>query len=217
MYLGVVTMSERSITEMGNPAKPHGSAGFEMLTRMNDSRYEVTGWALEKFTFSGSERVLDIGCGGGATLHRMAEKITSGHLTGVDYSPVSVELSSKNNSDDIASGKMNVVEASVESLPFTDNSFDRIITVESFYFWPDPQENLREVYRVLDKGGVFLIVADVYGDAELSEESLEGIRKYSLYNPTRAEFRELLENAGFTDVTIHTKDGTSWICAEGRK
>ena len=210
-------MSERSITEQGNPAKPHGSAGFEMLTRMNDSHYAVTGWALEHFSFTGSERVLDIGCGGGATLHRIAEKITTGHLTGADYSPVSVELSTRNNQEYVNSGKMNITEASVESLPFNDNSFDRIITVESFYFWPDHQENLREVYRVLDKDGVFLIVADVYGDAELSEESMEGIRKYSLYNPTRAEFRKLLENAGFINVKIHTREGTSWICAEGRK
>ena len=42
-----------------------------------------------------------------------------------------------------------VLEGSVEALPFADDGFDKIITVESFYFWPDPQENLKEVRRVL--------------------------------------------------------------------
>ena len=53
---------------------------------------------------------------------------------------------------------MDLVEASVEKLPFADNAFDKIITVESFYFWPDPAENLKEVYRVLKEQGTFLLV-----------------------------------------------------------
>ena len=89
--------------------------------------------------------------------------------------------------------------------------------MESFYFWPDPQENLKEVYRVLAKGGRFLIVADINGDAELDETDIEGIEKYRLYNPTLAEFRTLLENAGFKDINIHTCDGRKWVCAEGNK
>ncbi len=208
---------EMSVTEQGNPAKPQGTAGEEMLNRMNASHYSVTGWALGFFEFSGNENVLDIGCGGGETLRRMSEKINSGHLTGVDYSAVSVKMSSEHNAESISDGKMDIVEASVENLPFDDNSFDKIITVESFYFWNNPPENLKEVYRVLAENGTFLIVADIYGGAELSDSEIENIRKYNLFNPTPDEFENLLKNAGFIDVKIHIKTGTNWICAEGRK
>ncbi len=208
---------EKSITEQGNPAKPHGIAGEQMLTRMNVSHYDVTSWALDFFEFSGNENVLDIGCGGGETLRRMAEKITSGHLTGLDYSPLSVKMSNQHNAESISCGKMNIVEASVEKMPFYDNSFDRIITVESFYFWKNPPENLKEVYRVLAEKGVFLIVADRYGGAKLSEGDIADIKKYNLYNPAPEEFEKLLLNAGFREVKIHMKSGTNWICAEGRK
>ncbi|MDE6666410.1 MAG: hypothetical protein K2K14_09570, partial [Ruminococcus sp.] len=51
---------EKSVTEQGNPAKPQGTAGEEMLNRMNESHYAVTGWALGFFEFSGNENVLDI-------------------------------------------------------------------------------------------------------------------------------------------------------------
>lgn len=206
-----------TVTELGDPRKPHGSAGEEMLRGMNEHHYAVTGWALDFLDIREGSRVLDIGCGGGETLRRMAEKVKSGHLTGADYSPLSVRLSAELNQDSVNSGKMEIVNASVSDLPFEDNSFDRIITVESFYFWPDPADDLREVYRVLDKGGIFLITADINGDARLSAEDVENIEKYGLFNPTVQQFRELLEGAGFCDVDIHTKEGTSWICAEGRK
>lgn len=206
-----------SVTDLGNPRKPQGDAGFEMLKGMNEHHSEVTDWSLEYLELKENSRVLDIGCGGGATLAKMSKKITTGHLTGADYSKVSVEMSRSTNSDDIKSGKMQVVEASVENLPFEDGSFDRIITVESFYFWPDPQESLKEVCRVLGNGGIFLIVADINGDAELSEDEADNVRKYSLYNPKLEEFRTLLLNAGFSSVDIHTKEGTNWVCAEGRK
>ena len=206
-----------SITELGDPRKPHGDAGAEMLAGMNEHHSPVTGWALSFFDFKENDRVLDIGCGGGETLRRMSAMVKNGKLTGADYSELSVKMSTEHNKADIESGKMQVIEASVEKLPFSDDSFDKIITVESFYFWPAPHENLKEVYRVLAKGGRFLIVADINGDADLDEADIEGINKFSLYNPKLEEFRTLLENAGFKNVVIHTKDGEKWVCAEGNK
>lgn len=209
--------NKTSITELGNPAKPVGAAGEEMLSGMNERHAPVTEWAVGHFEFSGNERVLDIGCGGGAALKRLSAFVPDGHLTGIDYSPLSVELSRRNNAELIDSGKMEIIQASADDMPFEDESFDRIITVESFYFWKDHGACLKEVYRVLAGGGRFLITADIHGGAELTEEELEGVRKFELFNPTPDEFRQLLENAGFTDVKIHTIPGKNWICAEGNK
>ena len=210
-------IKELSVTELGNPRKPQGSAGEEMLSSMNEHHSAVTDWALGFLDVKGDSRALDIGCGGGATLAKIASKIVNGHVTGADYSAVSVRMSAETNKTAVSSGKMDIIEASVEKLPFPDNSFDRIITVESFYFWPDPQENLKEVFRILDNGGRFLIVADINGDAELTDDDIANIAKYELFNPGIEEFRELLKNAGFIDVEVHTEPGTSWVCAEGRK
>ena len=209
--------TQEEITISGNPAKPQGEDGATMLKRMNESHSPVTCWALEHWQIAPEEELLDIGCGGGATLKRMGEKITTGHLTGIDYSPVSVETSLKTNRQDVESGKMKVLEGSVEALPFADDGFDKIITVESFYFWPDPAENLKEVYRVLKEQGTFLLVADIYQKEDLPEQVRENIQRFHLFNPTPEEFRELLENAGFEEVRIHLKDGEDWICAEGHK
>lgn len=210
-------IDQDKITEIGNPAKPQGNEGKMMLNRMNNEHYDLTTWALSFFDFNESDLILDIGCGGGRTLNRMAEYIRTGHLTGVDYSATSVEMSKEMNSSLIKIGKLDVISASVESLPFCDDSFDKIITVESFYFWPNPSENLREVFRVLKPGGKFLLVAEIYDTDVLSDKQKECIIKYNLFNPTLSDFDFLLRDAGFSDVKVFTKEDTTWICAKGRK
>ena len=67
--------NQEEITRKGNPRKPQGEEGVQMLHRMNKSHYEVTGWALDFLTFQENNQILDIGCGGGATLKRMSEYI----------------------------------------------------------------------------------------------------------------------------------------------
>lgn len=208
---------QKEITRKGNPRKPQGEEGEQMLRRMNESHSAVTKWALGFLDFKEQDKALDIGCGGGATLKRMSERIREGHLTGVDYSPVSVKLSKEMNAGDVQSGKMEILEASVEHLPFADGTFDKIVTVESFYFWPNPAENLKEVLRILKAGGTFLLIADIYQKEHMAEETLENIKRYQLFNPTKEEFRALFEQAGFAETEIHTKDGEDWICVRGRR
>ena len=208
---------KKSVTELGNPGDPHGKAGEEMLAGMNERHFEVTGWALGFYAFGSDDKVLDIGCGGGETIRRISEKVPYGSIVGLDHSELSVSLSVKRNRSDVEAGKVRIVRASVESMPFETSFFDKIITVESFYFWPDPQENLKEVYRVLAPGGRFLLVADINGDAELDQSDLEAIEKFSLYNPGISELKALMENAGFKNVVIHTVAGKKWVCAEGSK
>lgn len=95
------TMDERAITRAGNPGNPHGQFGEQMLERMNRSHDDVTNWALDQLKFKAGDRALDIGCGGGATMGRIAGRIAGriqaaggmGHVSGVDISEVSCEAS----------------------------------------------------------------------------------------------------------------------------
>ena len=205
------------ITELGNPAKPQGEYGKQMLQDMNEHHASVTEWGLSFLNMPEDAVALDIGCGGGATLRRLADRCPNGRIYGIDYSDVSVKESTAFNRQLIDAGRMEVLTGSVESMPFADSFFDRITTVESFYFWPDPAQNLKEVRRVLKPGGVFLLIADIYGGYDFDEHTKDNIRKYDLYNPSPEEFEKLFRDAGFSTVTVHLQEGTSWICVEGRK
>lgn len=210
-----ITEQER-ITELGNPRKPTGDFGRQMLTRMNASHAAVTAWGLEFLDLQADHRVLDIGCGGGAALALMAQTVTDGHLIGVDHSPVAVQTARETNADAVAAGRMEIIEASVAALPFENHCFDRAVTVESFYFWPSPAENLTEVRRILKPEGKFVLIADICDRGDLSDEARQNVRKFGLFNPTPDLFRALFADAGFSEVQVHLRsDGLPWICVEG--
>lgn len=210
-------LTERQVTDAGNPAKPTGIYGARMLRRMNRSHADVTNWALDLIDFSSMARALDIGCGGGATMARMLTRMgkQGGTVCGIDYSETSCEESRAFNAAAIAAGRAEVRQANVECLPFEDGSFDAAVTVESFYFWPHPQKDLAEVARVLAPGAHFLLVADVYKMDGLPAEVLENIRTRHLTVLAPDEYERLLLEAGFARATAHLKEGTTWIAVEG--
>ena len=202
-------------TVEGNPRRPEGDAGRAMLARMNESHARLVDWGLAHLTLRANDTVLDIGCGGGNTLARMAERVTEGHLTGIDYAETSVEASRAFNAPLIEAGRMEIRHGSVEALPFADAHFDAVVTVESFYFWPSPEESLKEVARVVKKGGTFLLLAEIYGRDDLPEDIRAKVVGYDLTNPTPEEFERLFRAAGFSEVTLHFKDGEYWIAVCG--
>ena len=202
-------------TAEGNPRRPEGEAGRAMLARMNESHAKLVAWGLAHIDFAPHDTVLDIGCGGGNTLARMAERVTEGHLVGIDYAETSVEASRAFNIGLIEAGRMEILHGSVEHLPFADGHFDAVVTVESFYFWPSPEESLKEVARVIRRGGTFLLLAEIYGRDDLPEGIRAKVAEYSLTNPTPEEFERLFRAAGFSDVTMAFKDGEYWIAVRG--
>ncbi len=206
----------KDITELGNPARPTGQAGQDMLMRMAESHRQVTDWGLSFADIKEDESILDVGCGSGMALKRVADKYERVNVYGIDYSETSAALSGENLRGYIKDGRAHISCASVESLPFGDEFFDGVYTVESFYFWPDHLKGLKEIRRVLKSGGKFLLIADIYDTPDLDEHQRENIKKYNLYNPTLERFEQLLKEAGYKDVQVHTKEGTTWVCAEGK-
>lgn len=203
------------VTAEGNPRRPEGEAGRAMLARMNESHARLVDWGLSHIDLHAGDTVLDIGCGGGNTLARMAERVTEGHLVGIDYAETSVEASRAFNAPLIEAGRMEILHGSVEHLPFADEHFDAVVTVESFYFWPNPEECLKEVTRVIKKGGTFLLLAEIYGRDDLPESIREKIAGYALTNPTPEEFERIFRAAGFAVVETHFKEGEYWIAVRG--
>lgn len=206
-----------AITEAGNPANPTGEAGRQMVERMNESHGDLTDWALGYFELQADSTVLDVGCGGGAALQKISKLAPEGNLFGLDYSEVSIEAAAELNAEDVESGKLTLVRSSVSDMPFKDESFDRIITVESYYFWPDFETDMQEIFRVLKPGGKFLLVAEMYLADDLDERHLEMARKYNLRNLSAEEFMDTFTATGYKESTIHTMEDTYWICVEGNK
>ena len=111
-----------------NMRKPKGKLGNIQLKSMNKEHTPLALWNLKPLDIKPDDIVLDVGCGGGININRMAEKAKK--VYGVDYSIESVKLSREVNRDLIGQGKVEVLEGDVQSLPFEDNTFDIITAFE---------------------------------------------------------------------------------------
>ena len=144
----------------------------------------------------------------------MSKMASEGKLCGIDYSEVSVKESKKKNKDDIKSGKIEITQGSVSSLPYDENSFDLVTGIETYYFWPNPIEDLKEVKRTLKPNGLILLIFEARSD-----ENPEIWKDYrdivDMHIPSEAGIKEELEKAGFSDIITDTKG--DWLCAVGKK
>lgn len=200
-----------------NARFPKGSEGTEVLESMSEAHTPVTTWTLELLAPQPNDVILDVGCGGGRALKRLSPLVPEGRLYGVDYSETAVQCAKAENAADVSTGKLTVVQGSVSALPFPDNTFDKVYSIESYYFWPDLENDVREILRVLKPGGRVFIAADIHHREGLSEEVEYYIRTLNMTNLTFGQFQTLLENAGYDNVVIHGKDGEEWMCGSGAK
>ena len=149
-------MKYRKLVE--NAKKPNGFWGKMMIKAMNKGHSSLTSWGLEHMNIERTATVLDIGCGGGKTVDRLCSIVANGKVYGIDYSELSVKSSEKLNSKNILCNKAKILQASVSDMPFDNNTFDNITAVETYYFWPDKENDVKEVFRVLKQGGTVMLL-----------------------------------------------------------
>jgi ubiquinone/menaquinone biosynthesis C-methylase UbiE len=197
--------------------KPSGPLGRRIVRAMNLSHAAMTDWGLQQVLVPKDAVVLDVGCGGGRTLRRLAALAPEGRIVGLDYSASSVAVSRDTNAEGIANGRVQIQQGSVAALPFSDATFDIVTAVETHYYWPDLPANVREILRVLKPGGTFTLIAETYRGGPL--RLLYGIIMPLLRAAflTDAEHRDLLSQAGFTEVATRHVSRKNWICAIGRR
>lgn len=186
-----------------NVRKPQGKLGNMQLKSMNKEHTPVSLWGLKHLDISPGDVILDIGCGGGMNVNRMAQKAKS--VYGVDYSIVSVNLSREVNEDLIRRGIVEIQEGNVERLPFDDNTFDIVTAFETVYFWPNIEKSFGEVKRVLKPGGTFLIGMESNGANNFIMKFWNHFIDMKLY--TDEELIQLLEANDFSEITSYIRDG----------
>ena len=201
----------------GQVRKPSGPLGRRALQAMNRTHATLTDWGLQHLQIAKNATILDIGCGGGRTVQRLASLAPEGTVHGIDYSAASVAASRATNASEIETGRVHIQLGSVAALPYPDRMFDVVTAVETHYYWPDLPVNVREVLRVLKPGGTFALIAETYRGGRLNALYRVVMPLLRAAYLSDAEHRELLTQAGFTDVTTLHEPGTSWICARGRR
>ncbi|MCR5129458.1 MAG: class I SAM-dependent methyltransferase [Lachnospiraceae bacterium] len=192
-----------------NFGHPKGFLGRIMLASMDREHLPMAEWAFTRFEIPREGEIVDIGCGGGYNIKRILSKCTEGKIYGFDISEESVKKARKVNKDQIGK-RVEILQGSVEKMPFDDGQFDLATAFETVFFWPDPKENIHEVYRILKNGGRFVIINN-YGDPNIDwEKKVPCMTRY-----TAEQLNEFMTGAGFKDIKTEKKDNL--FCIEGTK
>ena len=180
-------------------AHPQGRMGQAMLKFMNLCHAPLTNWGLNLVDIQDGWTMLDIGCGGGATLKRLLKRSKEAKVYGIDISEESVAKARKVNRA-LLDKQVFIQQGSAAILPYEDAKFDLVTAVETVYFWPNLPECLKEVRRVLKPGGQFAIMVEVVDTDSKWTNVVEGMTAYP-----PEQLKDMLNDAGFIKTEIHRK------------
>src|SRR5262249_6093416 len=182
--------------------KPDRWIGRPFLWIMNRTHSRLTDWGLQNVSIEKDFTILDIGCGGGRTVQKLAAIANSGFVSGVDYASGSVAVSCAKNARLIGEGRVEIRQGAVSELPFPERKFDLATAVETQYYWPDLEKDMREIRRVLKPGGRLAIIAETYKGGRYDQLKGTAMKLLKSAHLSVEDHRELFSAAGYDEVQL---------------
>lgn len=182
-------------------AHPQGLLGHIAGWRMARQHRPENWWTVAILDARTDDNILELGCGPGFAVQQLARTVRRGFIAGVDLSETMVAAACRRNARAVRRGLVQLHCADVVDLPFDDGRFDKVFSIHSIYFWPDPLRALQEVWRVLRPDGLLALTVlprERWGRSATDE--LAGSATCRPYSGD--ELMVLLAMCGFGDVRI---------------
>lgn len=178
-------------SQLGNPTGIFARVAGFLWNRRNAALNDTV---LGLLALQPTDRVLDIGFGGGYLLSRMSAVVTGGLLAGIDASPAMAAQAKKRYQKAVSAGKLDLRCAAAESLPYPDRHFSKVCSVNSIFYWQGIEQGMGEIKRVLlPEGKVVLCLT--------SKESMEQKRfAKNLHLFETGEIEQILSSQGFREI-----------------
>ncbi|UOU98016.1 class I SAM-dependent methyltransferase [Chryseobacterium daecheongense] len=181
-----------------NLACPQGEKGIEIGEMMNETNIGMTSESIKALLIEDNEHVLEIGHGNAGHLKTIVSKAKNIIYTGIDISETMHLEAKRLNKEWELQADFVLYEG--KKLPFQDETFDKIFTVNTVYFWEEPVAFLNEIYRVLKDNGTFVLT---FGQREFMEKLPFTAFNFTLYN--NSEMEELVSESEFKRMKISEK------------
>ncbi len=190
--------------------RPTGSQGRVVAARMNREHRALTTWGLTHVAIEPNYVILDVGCGGGKTINRLAPQVPQGRVYGIDHSPDMVRYAKKLNKKFVEQSQVEIREASAEKTGYPSDFFDLVTACETYYFWSSLPAAFREIRRVLKPNGKLLIINEMVKDGVYELEKADLIKETHVHLVGPDELGSLLHAAGFVCVEVSRKEASAW-------
>jgi ubiquinone/menaquinone biosynthesis C-methylase UbiE len=169
--------------------------------KMENHHLDITEKTLRRMDLRAGERVLDLGCGSGWATRLLARRVGEGphgfgQVVGLDISDEMVRHARSASRD---FENVMFVQGSAAQIPWEENFFDKVLSVESFYYYPDQDRALAELFRVLAPHGRLFILINLYRDNPYSLQWVPKL-KVPVHVRSAVEYVELLKKHAFQNV-----------------
>ena len=175
--------------------QPDGEIGRKVGLEMNKGNKYICLNSYKVLKPKSGDHILEIGMGNGFFVQNLLGMADNLSYTGVDVSTIMLDEARQINKNQIDSGRVRFEKASIEKLPFKEDYFDCITTTNTLYFWPQVENNLKELLRVLKPNGKLLIGYRAKSCMDQIAFTKHGFKKF---NPEDVE--KLLTSSGFKEV-----------------
>ncbi|MGC2745183.1 MAG: class I SAM-dependent methyltransferase [Candidatus Angelobacter sp.] len=163
---------------------------------MESHHSDITEQTLALMDIQAGDRILDLGCGTGWASRRMARIANTGEVVGLDVADEMLRRAEQSSS---AFRNVRFAWGSAENIPESDNAFNKVLSVESFYYYADQGKALDELRRVMAPGAKLFILINLYKDNHYSLRWVTEL-KVPVQALSEAEYKALLEEHGFKNV-----------------
>ena len=169
--------------------------------KMERHHLDITEKTIRLMDLRPGERVLDLGCGSGWATRLLARLVADGpegfgQVVGVDVSDKMVRQARAASKDFV---NLLYVWGSADKIPWEENFFDKVLSVESFYYYPDQDRALSELFRVMAPRGRVFILINLYKDNAYSLQWVDKL-KVPVHVRSAAEYVDLLKKHAFEKV-----------------
>jgi ubiquinone/menaquinone biosynthesis C-methylase UbiE len=163
---------------------------------MEKDHRRIAEQTLERMRIAPTDNILDAGCGAGWLARILSALVPEGRVVGMDVADEMVRRARRNCAD---CENAVFLAGGVEDIPWQEEFFQKVISVESAYYWPDPARGLREIHRVLHAGGSAWVLINYYRDNPHCHQwgALLPVATHLL---SADEWVALFRDAGFFDV-----------------
>jgi len=136
---------------------PTGEKGIEMANMMHETNINMTRHSVQNLNIKAGNSILELGHGNAGHVEFLFEQAENLKYYGLEMSELMFQEARQINRNFVSQKQAFFSLYDGNVIPFENDFFDKIFTVNTIYFWQEPENLLSEIYRVLKPNGVFCI------------------------------------------------------------